>query len=170
MGICKYSWPWKTWVWTAWVHLCGFFSINTVLFFIHSWASADVEGWLYTVLYAILYRGLEHPWIWVSAECPRTNPLQILRNNLRLGGVKVILRYFTAQGIGAHNPHIVPRVNCSYFCLYPKVVWLLVWLLSIVTSLPPEKGQGLVGVCCEEEKRKSCSLGRLKEKVCYFFS
>lgn len=43
------------------------------LFSILSWGSMDVEGQLYALFYAILNKGLEHPWILVSEGGPGTN-------------------------------------------------------------------------------------------------
>lgn len=40
--------------------------------------STDTESQLYSLLYAILYKGFEHPHILVSAGAPGTKPLQIL--------------------------------------------------------------------------------------------
>lgn len=62
--------------------ICRFFSINV------SWESVDVEDQMYASIYAILYRGLEHPQILVSARCPGTDPMQIPKDNLSFGGVK----------------------------------------------------------------------------------
>ena len=40
--------------------------------------ATDVEGQRYDPL---LYKGLEHLWILISAESPGTNPLKILRDD-----------------------------------------------------------------------------------------
>lgn len=41
----------------------------------------DAEGQLDALFYTIVYRGLEHPQIWVSMGGPGTNSLQILRDD-----------------------------------------------------------------------------------------
>ena len=43
--------------------------------------SEDMESWLYSLYHAILYKGLEHPQILVSAGAPGTNLPWILRND-----------------------------------------------------------------------------------------
>lgn len=50
------------------VSISGFNQLQVKkVFLIHSRESVDVEGWLYALSYIILYQGLEHPRIWVSA-------------------------------------------------------------------------------------------------------
>ena len=46
---------------------------SKTVFLIHSWESVDVEGWLYALFHVILYHGLEHLWILVSARSSGTN-------------------------------------------------------------------------------------------------
>ena len=55
---------------------------------------------MYILIYTILHRGLEHPWISVSTlvvvmGCPGNNPSQIPRDKLSFGGVKFIHGFLT---------------------------------------------------------------------------
>lgn len=49
------------------LHECIYMQIKKILllFFTCGWKSADVEGQLYVLIHAILYRRLEHQWILV---------------------------------------------------------------------------------------------------------
>lgn len=53
---------------------CG----SKIVFSIHGWESMDVECWLF---YTILCKGLEHPWIMVSAGGPGGNLPQTQRDD-----------------------------------------------------------------------------------------
>lgn len=77
---------WATQVGTAHVHLYSDFSVNTCTVPIQDWESKDAEDQLHCL--AILYSGLEHPWILVLMGAPGNNPPPILRNDLSFRGVK----------------------------------------------------------------------------------
>lgn len=70
------------------------------VFFIHSWECMDMEGQLYASLYAILYEGLEHPWILLSIENPRTNALCIPRDNCKVLGESEVIHGFSTSWEG----------------------------------------------------------------------
>lgn len=84
----------------------------------------EVEGQLYELIYAILYKALEHPWIWVSAGVPITNPLQILRDNYVFGESKVIWGLFHCTGGWLSQCLCCSRVNWNVL-RYSFEVWLL---------------------------------------------
>lgn len=82
--------------------------LTKTAFWIHAWESMGVEGWVYALSYAILYRGLDRPWILVSMgnlESPVDTG-----GGLQFWGSQVIYRCSTVWGkwwgggIGAPNP------------------------------------------------------------------
>lgn len=82
------------------------FQLTALLFSIHRWESVDVEGWLCALIYAILYRGLEHPRILVSVGGGSgTNTPWIPWDNLHLGESKVICGFSTARGSASQPLH-----------------------------------------------------------------
>lgn len=89
--------PWTTGLNCARQLTHGFF-FNKYLYSFPS-ESTDAKCQLYALMYAILYRGLEHLWIFISTGRSWNQfPPWILRANLSFGGVKVICRLLTAGG------------------------------------------------------------------------
>lgn len=77
-----------------------FFSINTCTVSICSWESTNTESQLYALIYAILYRRLEHSRILVICRGAGANSPWIPRGNLSLGTVENLYIISSAQGLG----------------------------------------------------------------------
>lgn len=65
------------------------------------------------ILYIILYMGLEHPRIFVSAGSPGTSLPQILRKELSFGGVKSHMQVFDCVGGLVPLTPILSKVSCN---------------------------------------------------------
>lgn len=95
----------------------------------------DVEGQLYTLLYAMLHRRLEHPQVLLSARDPGIDPPWIWRGSWTLGVIKSHIWIFDSMGISTPTPHIfqgstVYILVITYFasCFVPYCVnnsWIL---------------------------------------------
>lgn len=87
---------------------------------IPSQKSTDVEGQLYALIYTILYRGVEHPQILVSAAVvggPGTHSPQIPRNNLSFGEVKSYAWVFDHTEVVPLTPALF-KVSYTYTMEY----------------------------------------------------
>lgn len=87
---------------------CGFFSqLILVLFSICGWESLNAEGWVYALIYAILYRGLEHPQTLVSAGVLEPIPCRY-QGKTKFGGSQKLYSNFQLQReVSTPNPNIV---------------------------------------------------------------
>ena len=97
-------------VWTAQFHLStDFFQWTPVLFSIHRWESANEESQPYSLIDAILYMGLEHLRILVSAWVlePSHPPPPDTERQLNLGGFKIYMQIFDCTGLSTPNPCFV---------------------------------------------------------------
>lgn len=74
-----------------------FFSVNTCPVFDPWLGVMGAEGRLYALIYA-LYRGLEHPWIWVSAGVLEPIPHEYQGTAKFWGSQKLYADVFTVQG------------------------------------------------------------------------
>lgn len=82
----------------------------------------DAEDWPYALMYAIKYRGLEHPKILVSGGHSGINTQWTQMDNLYLGGVKSCTQIF---------------LLCQALCLNPQVVQssTVLFLLIMITFM-----------------------------------
>ena len=74
----------------------------------------DMEGLLY---YAMLYKGLEHPWILVYMGAPETNPPWILKSNcmIRFSEVKDKENFESSKRKVTGHIHRSPHKTISRF-------------------------------------------------------
>lgn len=75
----------------------------------------DVEGRLCLLLYAILYRELEHLQILVSTGVPGTSPSWVLRDNLSIWGIKSYMQIFV-QWVGTSYLYIFQESTVIRTC------------------------------------------------------
>lgn len=73
-----------------------FFRQLSVLFAICSWEFVGANGWQYVLVYAILYRELEHLRVLLSSGVPATNPL--VPRDSQVWGSQDIYAYFWQSG------------------------------------------------------------------------
>lgn len=95
---------------------------------------------MYSLIYAIFYRGLEYLWIVVFMGSWNLSPKDT-KEQLSLGGVKSYLCIFNSVwGLSTPNPHVV---QCLFFYLQshlmkklaPSINLSVLYLISLMTPL-----------------------------------
>lgn len=86
---------------------------SKAVFSIRCWESMATEGWLYALICAILYKGLEHPQILVSAWIlePIPHRYQGMNVDKFLGNQKLYTEFWLCRW-PVPQPLHCPRVNC----------------------------------------------------------